>query len=78
MTCVEMSIMTVVLLRTACIAYRDMRHRFFLILCLLLLAIDISTALFAVQASYEVKNDGKTSVLFRVGVGITLTFYFGG
>jgi len=73
-----MSIMTIILAITTYIAYRD-KHQFFFRLCLLLMVIDISTAIFAVQSAYEVKNkEENKSKLFRIGEGFTLVIYFGG
>jgi len=74
-----MSILTIILAITTYIAYRD-NHQFFFKLCLLLMTIDICTAIFAVQTAYEVNNSDKKSmgVLFSMGEGFTLIFYFGG
>ena len=73
-----MSILTIILAITTYLAYRDM-HQFFIRLCLLLIAIDICTAIFAVQTAYEVKyHDKDMNVPFRIGEGFTLIFFFGG
>jgi hypothetical protein len=43
------------------------------------MTIDICTAIFAVQTAYEVKyNDARIGVLFSIGEGFALIFYFGG
>jgi len=73
-----MSILTIILAITTYLAYRD-NHQFFFKLCLLLMTIDICTAIFAVQTAYEVKyNDARIGVLFSIGEGFALIFYFGG